>query len=111
MLDSLSLKNTKLGLETLDLMGYERDRVRMVLNRADTQVGITREDVEAVVGRTPDVLVPSHREVARSVNEGVPIVSSRPRSEAARSFQRLASLYIGAPAHRTSKRLRLRRNG
>jgi pilus assembly protein CpaE len=111
MLDSLSLKNTKLGLETLDLMGYERDRVRMVLNRADTQVGITREDVEAVVGRTPDVLVPSHREVARSVNEGVPIVSSRPRSEAARSFQRLASLYVGAPAHRTSRRLRLRRNG
>ncbi len=36
-LDSLSLKNTKLGLETLELMGYEGERIRMVLNRADTQ--------------------------------------------------------------------------
>ncbi|HEY8793076.1 MAG TPA: AAA family ATPase, partial [Gaiellaceae bacterium] len=30
MLDSLSLKNTKLGLETLDLMGYDRDRICLV---------------------------------------------------------------------------------
>ena len=45
MLDSLSLKNTKLGLETLNLMGYDRGRVKMVLNRADSRVGITREDV------------------------------------------------------------------
>ena len=28
MLDSLSLKNTKLGLETLELMGYDRERIR-----------------------------------------------------------------------------------
>src|SRR3954468_102897 len=70
MLDSLSLKNTKLGLEALDLMGYGRDRIRLVLNRADSKVGVTQEDVVAVIGRQPDVLVPSHRDVARSVNEG-----------------------------------------
>ena len=45
MLDSLSLKNTKLGLETLELMGYKRDRIRLVLNRADTNVGVTQDDV------------------------------------------------------------------
>src|SRR5207244_9964418 len=33
MLDALSLKNTKLGLETLELMGVPQDRVRLVLNR------------------------------------------------------------------------------
>ena len=111
MLDSLSLKNTKLGLETLELMGYERDRVRVVLNRADTQVGVTREDVEAVVGRAPDVLVPSHRDVARSVNEGSPVVMSRPRSDAARAFQRLATIYEGRPAKRSGRRWRRRRDG
>ena len=36
MLDSLSLKNTKLGLETLDLMGYDAENITLVLNRADT---------------------------------------------------------------------------
>jgi pilus assembly protein CpaE len=110
MLDSLSLKNTKLGLETLELMGYERDRVLVVLNRADTSVGVTQDDVAAVIGRRPEILVPSHRDVVRSVNEGVPIVQSRPRSEVARAFRALAAAYTGVP-ERGSRRLRLWRKG
>jgi pilus assembly protein CpaE len=93
MLDSLSLKNTKLGLETLDLMGYKPDRVRIVLNRADSRVGITGEDVSAIVGRTPDVLVPSDREIPRAINEGVPIVTHKSHSEAAKAFRALAQQY------------------
>jgi pilus assembly protein CpaE len=92
-LDSLSLKNTKLGLDTLNLMGYPADRTRIVLNRADSRVGITQEDVVAVLGRNPDVMVPSDREVARSVNEGTPVVLSRERSEAATAFRQLAAYY------------------
>jgi pilus assembly protein CpaE len=109
MLDSLSLKNSKLGLETLSLMGYELDRIRVVLNRADTSVGVTPEDVAAVLGRTPDVLVPSHRDVVRSVNEGAPVVLSRPRSEAARAFTSLAAAYVARPAERRRGLRRLRR--
>jgi len=93
MLDALSLKNTKLGLETLDLMGYPAERVSLILNRADSRVGITHDDVAAIMGRQPDVLIPSDREIPRSVNEGTPIVASRERSEAAKSFRDLADLY------------------
>jgi pilus assembly protein CpaE len=93
MLDSLSLKNTKLGLETLDLMGYAPENVALVLNRADSKVGITPDDVSAIVGRTPDVEIPSDREIPRSVNEGTPIVASRERSDVARAFEKLADLY------------------
>jgi pilus assembly protein CpaE len=91
-LDSLSLKNTKLGFETLELMGYDAGRIRLVLNRADTRVGIARDDVTAIVGRPADVLVPSDREISCSVNEGTPIVLYRERSEAARAFHALAEL-------------------
>jgi pilus assembly protein CpaE len=97
-LDALSLKNTKLGLETLELMGYDTQRVRLVLNRADSSVGVTHKDVLAVLGRPPDVLVPSHRDVARSVNEGVPIVCSHKRAEAAKAFRALASIYASEGA-------------
>jgi pilus assembly protein CpaE len=93
MLDSLSLKNTKLGLETLELMGYDRERTRLVLNRADSRVGISRDDVVAIVGRTPDVFIPSDRDIPRSVNEGKPIALAGKRSDAARAFAQLASLY------------------
>jgi pilus assembly protein CpaE len=110
MLDSLSLKNTKLGLETLELMGYKRDRIRVLLNRADTNVGVTQEDVAAIVGRAPDVCVSSNREVVRSVNEGAPIVQGRPRTDVAQSFRTLAELYLGTEA-REPRRLRLRRRG
>jgi pilus assembly protein CpaE len=96
MLDTPSLKNTKLGIETLELMGYPLDRVRFVLNRADTSVGISHADVVAVLGRAPDVLIPSQREIVRSVNAGEPIVSSAPRSEPARAFKALAELHATA---------------
>ena len=106
MLDSLSLKNTKLGLETLELMGYERERVHVVLNRADSRVGISHDEVLAIIGTSPDILVPSDREIPCSVNEGTPVVASRSRSEAAHAFRSLGQLYLGpdAPISTNGKR-------
>jgi pilus assembly protein CpaE len=93
MLDSLSLKNTKLGLETLKRMDFGTDDIRLVLNRADTNVGISKQDVEAILGASPDVMVPSDRNITRSVNRGEPIVLDSKRSDAAKAFQSLAGIY------------------
>jgi Flp pilus assembly CpaE family ATPase len=93
MLDALSLKNTKLGLETLELMGCDPSMIRMVLNRAQSQVGISQSDVMNVLGREPDVMIPSDREIPRAVNEGVPITLAKPSSETAAAFRKLASFY------------------
>jgi pilus assembly protein CpaE len=104
MLDSLSLKNTKLGVETLDLMGYDAERISLVLNRADSRVGITPEDVSTIVGRTPDIFVPSDREIPRSINEGTPIVAVKPHSAAAKAFRDLADRYAKTAAAPTATR-------
>ena len=95
-LDSLSLKNTKLGLETLGLMEYDPKKIQLVLNRADTRVGISQHDVVAVLGSEPNIFIPSDREIPRSVNEGIPIILSRPQSYAAASFHDLAGLFVSA---------------
>lgn len=97
-LDAFSLKDTKLGLETLDRMGYDQDAIRVLLNRADTSVGIGRDDVKAILDREPDVLVPSQRDIPRTVTEGTPIVTAQPKSTAACAFRNLAALYTTAPA-------------
>jgi pilus assembly protein CpaE len=97
MRDTLSLKNTKLGLETLERMEYDRRRVRILLNRANTNVGIEREDVLAILGRDVDVLVPSHRDITKSVNQGIPISLQR-NSDAARAFRELGALYANGSA-------------
>ena len=94
-LDSLSLKNTKLGLETLQLMDYDESKIQLVLNRADTRVGISHHDVVTVLGKEPNIFIPSDREIPRAVNEGVPVTLSRPQSYAAASFHELAALFTG----------------
>jgi pilus assembly protein CpaE len=114
MLDAPSLKNTKIGLETLGLMGYDLDRVRVVLNRADTSVGISHADVVAILGRTPDVLIPSQRDVVRWLNAGEPIVLASKRSEPAKAFRALAELAAadrGPGETANGRRRRLLRRG
>jgi pilus assembly protein CpaE len=103
-MDSLSLKNTTLGLSTLDLMDYDPERITLILNRADSDVGLTPADVEAVTGRRAAVLIPSDRDVPRSLNEGVPIVLGRERSPVAAAMMQLTGLYLPGEASRNGDR-------
>jgi pilus assembly protein CpaE len=96
MLDALSLKDTKIGLETLEQMGHDPTGVTLVLNRADSDVGITQADVEQVLGRAPDVLVTSDRAIPRALTNGQPNVVAEPRSKAALSYTALAERYLAA---------------
>jgi pilus assembly protein CpaE len=94
MLDALSLKDTKIGLETLQQMGYDPDETTLVLNRADSSVGITQADVVTLLGKAPDVLVPSDRAVPRALTSGQVIVEAAPKSGPARAFTSLAARYL-----------------
>ncbi|MFP5364829.1 MAG: CpaE family protein [Thermoleophilia bacterium] len=93
MLDAASLKNTKIALETLELMGVTSP-IRIVLNRSDSNVGITHADVVHILGRAPDILIPSSRDVVRAGNAGEPIVlAGGKRNEPAKALRALAELY------------------
>jgi pilus assembly protein CpaE len=94
MLDALSLKDTKIGLETLALMGRKADDITLVLNRSDTSVGISHEDVATILGQVPAVLVPSDRAIPRAITDGTPIVLADARSGPAQAFKRLADRYL-----------------
>jgi pilus assembly protein CpaE len=94
MLDAPSLKNTKIALETLQLMGVTTP-IRVVLNRSDSNVGITHTDVVRILGRAPDILIPSSRDVVRSVNAGEPIVLDMSRrNEPGKALRALAGLFL-----------------
>jgi pilus assembly protein CpaE len=105
-LDSLSLKNTRLGLETLHRMGFDPRRVKMVLNRADSGIGLTPDDAAAITGCSADISVPSDRDISRGVNEANPIVVAQPRSPAGRSLRSLGDAYLdGVKPNRRRSRL------
>lgn len=89
-LDLLSLKDTGIGLDTLDLMGFPHENIKLILNRAGSLVGITEEQVRSHWRREPHIRVPSDREIVRAVNAGLSILVTKPQSEAAEAFRELA---------------------
>ena len=77
-LDIPALKNLKLTLETLDLLNYPRERWRIILNRADSKVGLQLAEVEKTLRVPITAQIPSSRSVPASINRGVPIVLDEP---------------------------------
>jgi Flp pilus assembly CpaE family ATPase len=62
-LDVPTLKNVRLALQTLELLSFPSSRIRYVLNRANTKVGLSKHEVESALKVTVDAEVPSDRVV------------------------------------------------
>ena len=106
-LDMLALKNFKVALDTLDALGYPRSRWNIVLNRCDSRVGLTPEDIEKVVGVTISARLPSSKDVPASLNKGVTLVSESPRhpfSKAVAGLARTLEHQAHAPRPATPRR-------
>ena len=78
-LEITSIKNMRLFLEVAEQLGYESGKVRLVLNRADSTLGIRVADVEHSIGRkVDDTIVSDGRSVVYALNRGVPFFLSQP---------------------------------
>jgi pilus assembly protein CpaE len=113
-LDIPALKNLKLTLETLELLNYPREKWRVVLNRADSKVGLALSEVEKTLRVPISAQIPSSRAVPAAVNRGVPLVQEEPNhpvSVAVRLFaeQHLVGLGEGSDHARRDRRGFLRR--
>ncbi len=76
-LEITSIKNMRLFLEVAEQLGYEAGKVRLVLNRADSALGIRVADVEHSIGRKVDeTIVSDGRSVVYALNRGVPFFLS-----------------------------------
>jgi pilus assembly protein CpaE len=73
-LDVPTLKNVKLSLHTLDLLSFPGNKIKYVLNRANSKVGMKKSEVEQALGVKIDFEVPSDRAVPLAVNRGMPAV-------------------------------------
>jgi len=93
-LDVMSLKSARVGLQTMRVLGIPFSRVKFLLNRANTRVGLTEADAERAVQLKVDTALPSDILVAESVNRGVPVVTSAPRSKFAKSIDTLADALV-----------------
>jgi pilus assembly protein CpaE len=71
-LDVPTLKNVRLSLQTLELLSFPASRIRFVLNRANSKVGMKKSEVEGALDVKIGFEVPSDRAVPLGVNRGQP---------------------------------------
>lgn len=89
-LDVPAIKNLKLTLEMLQLLGYPREKWHIVLNRADAKVGLSVDDVQKMLNLPITVQIPSSRAVPASINRGVPLVIENPGHAVSEAVRKLA---------------------
>jgi pilus assembly protein CpaE len=95
-LEITSIKNMRLFLEVADQLGYEGSKIKLVLNRADSTLGIRVADVEHSIGRKVDhTIVSDGRSVVYALNRGVPFVLSNREAQVSQDIVRLATAITG----------------
>ena len=95
-LEITSIKNMRLFLEVADQLGYPDDKVQLVLNRADSALGIRVADVEHSIGRKIDhTIVSDGRSVVYALNRGVPFFTSNREAQVSQDILRLARSLTG----------------
>jgi len=97
-LEITSVKNMRLFLEVCEQLGYGPEKIRLVLNRADSTLGIRVADVEHSIGRKVDhTIVSDGRSVVYALNRGVPFFLSNREAQVSQDIARLASAVTGPP--------------
>ena len=121
-LDIPAVKNLRLALDTLDLLGHPKSGRLLVLNRADTKVGLSVADVTTALHHELAQEIPDNRAVTAATNRGVPVVLHEPKNPVSLAIKGLVrdslrpalgmtieSPATGRAAHRTAGLRLLRR--
>ncbi len=93
-LEITNIKNIRLFLEVAEQLGYG-DRLKLVLNRANSAFGIRVADVENSVGRKIDHQVVSDgRTVVYALNRGVPFVWSNSQAPVSEDILKISRALV-----------------
>ena len=95
--DLASIKNTRLFLGVAERLGYTDDKVKVVLNKADSTNGITLADLEGSIGRKVDFTIGSDaRAAVHAMNHGVPFAAGNSGAQISRDVISIARA-VAAP--------------
>jgi pilus assembly protein CpaE len=96
--DIPSIRSTRKEVEALRQIGKQGQKWHFVLNRANAKTGLTIRAIETAVGIGVDVAIPSSRAVPVSLNMGVPVIESDPRSTVSLAMSQLVRRLAREPA-------------
>ncbi|MBW3626368.1 MAG: AAA family ATPase [Actinobacteria bacterium] len=85
-LDLPSVRNLGVFLTTLEKLRVPTDDIRLILNKAESDVGIEISQVEKLFPQGFEAVLPYAKEVSRSINLGMPVLASSPNAEVSRNM-------------------------
>lgn len=90
-----TIKNMKIGNETLQSLNYDSNKIRLVLNRSDsaTQLSIREVEEKTLGSSFYHVLSNDFRAANESVQSGVPLVLRKNNSQLTKDLRQLVALY------------------
>jgi pilus assembly protein CpaE len=91
-----SLKNVRIGMETMERLGFDREKVTLVANRIGAAGGVGRKEIEEALGAEVAYELPDDRAVPVAVNRAVPVVVSAEDSPFSQAVTKLASSVFAA---------------
>ena len=106
-LDVPTIKNVRLSLQTLELLSFPMKKVHVVLNRANTRVGMKEGEVETALERKVRYQIPSDRAVPLAVNRGTPVVLADAGADFSLALRGVAKAVANPEPERHAKRRRL----
>lgn len=95
-LDVVGIKHLAQAVSTLESIDVPKSKMTIVLNRADSQVGLDPADVERLIGYPIDAMIPSSRLVPTSLNKGEPVYLDEPGSAVSKSLDELVEHLLPA---------------
>ncbi len=99
-MDIPNIKNVKIGLQTLRLLNTPMEKLKLVLNRANSKVKLDVGEVERTLGVQAEAFIPSDVVVPQAVNKGEPVVLSDRKAPVSKSLEQLADLFQPEAAKR-----------
>lgn len=91
-----SIKDLKIGLETLYKLQFDYQRVRLILNRDKAETQISTKDVEALVGRPFQYFISNdYQGIMQSIKEAKPIVLTEKKNKLADEISDMVSEELG----------------
>ena len=103
--DVPALKNLRVVLDVLDMLSYPAEIRSVVLNRAESKLRLSQEDVERVIRAPVAAQIPASRAVQISTNKGVPITLANPRHPVSKAITAFArQCLLPAPVPRGGRR-------
>jgi pilus assembly protein CpaE len=84
-----SLKNVRIGLETIDRLGFDRERVSLVANRLGAAGGVGHADIEQALDAKIAFELPDDPGVPAAINRALPVVVADEDSRFARAIAEL----------------------